>query len=73
LESFRRRSQTAFYHEDPDRNRVEINIDNYGDCWNSATGAKTPIVTYVDPGKLVAARKKGASCGICMSVPRDAL
>jgi catechol 2,3-dioxygenase len=24
-------SQTTFYYEDPDRNSVEINVDNYGD------------------------------------------
>jgi catechol 2,3-dioxygenase len=61
-------SQTAFYYEDPDRNSVEINVDNYGDCWTSgehmrtsADFARNPMGTYVDPDKMIAARKAGAS------------
>jgi catechol 2,3-dioxygenase len=61
-------SQTAFYYEDPDRNSVEINVDNYGDCWTSSEHMRTspefarnPMGTYVDPDKMIAARKAGAS------------
>jgi catechol 2,3-dioxygenase len=61
-------SQTAFYYEDPDRNSVELNVDNYGDCWTSSEHmrtspdfAKNPIGAYVDPDKLVAAREADAS------------
>jgi hypothetical protein len=61
-------SQTAFYYEDPDRNSVEINVDNYGDCWTSGEHMRTspefarnPMGAYVDPDKMIAARKAGAS------------
>jgi catechol 2,3-dioxygenase len=61
-------SQTAFYYEDPDRNSVEINVDNYGDGWTSGEHMRTspdfarnPMGTYVDPDKMIAARKAGAS------------
>ena len=61
-------SQTAFYYEDPDCNSVEINVDNYGDCWTSGEHMRTspdfarnPMGTYVDPDKMIAARKAGAS------------
>jgi catechol 2,3-dioxygenase len=52
-------SQTAFYYEDPDRNSVELNVDNYGDPWSSSEHmraspefAKNPMGTYIDPDKL---------------------
>jgi hypothetical protein len=55
---------TALYYEDPDRNSVELNVDNYGDSWtsgehlrNSPEFAKNPMGTYVDPNKMVAARE----------------
>lgn len=61
-------AQTAFYYEDPDRNSVELNVDNYGDSWtsgehlrNSPEFAKNPMGKYVDPDKMVAAREAGAS------------
>jgi len=60
-------SQTAFYYEDPDRNSVELNVDNYGDCWTSsehmrtsAEFAKNPMGTFVDPDKMIVARNAGA-------------
>jgi catechol-2,3-dioxygenase len=28
-------AQTALYYEDPDRNSVELNVDNYGNNWTS--------------------------------------
>jgi catechol 2,3-dioxygenase len=34
-------SQTAFSREDPDRNSVEINVYNYGDCWTSGEHRRT--------------------------------
>jgi catechol 2,3-dioxygenase len=61
-------AQTAFYYEDPDRNIVELNVNNYGDPWTSTEHMKTspafaanPMGTYVDPEKMIAARKRGAS------------
>jgi hypothetical protein len=46
----------------------KINVDNYGDCWTSGEHMRTspdfarnPIGTYVDPDKMIAARKAGAS------------
>jgi hypothetical protein len=61
-------AQTAFYYEDPDRNSVELNVDNYGDSWTSTEHlrtspefAKNPMGKYVDPDKMVAAREAGAS------------
>ena len=61
-------AQTALYYEDPDRNSVELNVDNYGDSWtsgehlrNSPEFAKNPMGTYIDPDKMVAAREAGAS------------
>ena len=60
--------QTAFYYDARDRNSVELNVDNYGDCWSSSEHmrtspefAKNPMGTYLDPDKVVAARKAGAS------------
>jgi catechol 2,3-dioxygenase len=61
-------AQTAFYYEDPDRNSVEINVDNFGDCWTSGEYMRTstefaadPLGIFVDPEKMVAARDAGAS------------
>jgi catechol 2,3-dioxygenase len=60
--------QTALYYEDPDRNCVEINVDNYGDCWtssehlrNSPEFAKNPLGVFVDPDKMIVARAAGVS------------
>jgi catechol 2,3-dioxygenase len=54
---------TAFYYEDPDQNIVELNVNNYGNEWTATEHIKTspPSVTYVDPDKMIAARKAGAS------------
>ena len=55
---------TAFYYQDPDQNIVEINVNHYGDEWEATEHMKTsPLFTrvYVDPEKMVEARKKGAS------------
>lgn len=61
-------AQTAFYYEDPDRNSVELNVDNYGDSWtsgehlrNSPEFARNPMGTYINPDKMIAAREAGAA------------
>jgi catechol 2,3-dioxygenase len=60
--------QTAFYHADPDQNSVELNVNNYGNEWTATEHIKTspsfaarPMGAYVDPDKMIAARKAGAS------------
>jgi catechol 2,3-dioxygenase-like lactoylglutathione lyase family enzyme len=60
--------QTAFYYADPDQNSVELNVNNYGNEWTATEHMKTspsfaarPMGEYVDPEKMIAARKAGAS------------
>jgi catechol 2,3-dioxygenase len=60
--------QTAFYYSDPDRNSIELNVNNYGNEWtatehirNSTSFAARPMGAYVDPDKMIVARKAGAS------------
>ncbi|MGA9600974.1 MAG: VOC family protein [Methylocystis sp.] len=60
--------QIAFYYEDPDRNSVELNVNVYGNDWTATEFMKVasasnerPPRTFVDPEKLVEARKAGAS------------
>ena len=58
----------SFYYVDPDGNSVELQYDNFGD-WRKSTEwmrtspefARNPIGMPVDPAKMVAARKAGAS------------
>jgi len=56
---------TAFYYADPDQNIVELNINNYGfgDEWTATEHIRTeePGVAPIDPEKMLAARKAGAS------------
>ena len=59
---------TAFYYADPDRNIVELNINNYGNEWTATEHMKTlppfaerPRRAFVDPDKMIEARKTGAS------------
>ena len=61
-------ASTAFYYEDPDRNSVELTVDNFGDWEKSSEYMRTspqfaanPMGTYVDPDKMIAARAAGAS------------
>ena len=61
-------SQIAFYYEDPDHNSVELNVNNYNDDFtatehlqHSLEFAANPMGCFVDPDKLVEARKSGAS------------
>jgi catechol 2,3-dioxygenase len=60
--------QTTLYYTDPDQNSVELNVNNYGNEWTatehvrmaSALGDR-PRRVFVDPDKMVAARKTGAA------------
>jgi catechol 2,3-dioxygenase len=54
---------TAFYYEDPDKNTVELNINNYGNEWTATERIRTslPSQVFIDPDKMLAARKAGAS------------
>lgn len=59
---------TSFYYEDPDRNRVELLVDNFSAGEQSSAFmrsspdfAANPMGAYVDPGLLVAARAAGVS------------
>jgi catechol 2,3-dioxygenase len=54
---------TAIYYADPDGNIVEINVNNYGNAWTATEHMKTMPTTMVqvDPDKMIAARKAGAS------------
>jgi catechol-2,3-dioxygenase len=59
---------TSFYYPDPDGNLVELQADNYGD-WEKSTDfvrndrrfAANPLGLFIDPDKLVAARRQGLS------------
>ncbi len=60
--------QAAFYYQDPDQNLVELNVNHYGNDWtatehmkSSAALAERPELAPVDPDKMIAARKAGAS------------
>jgi catechol 2,3-dioxygenase len=60
--------QTALYYSDPDQNSIELNVNNYGNQWTATEHIKTspsfaarPMGAYVDPDKMIAARKAGAS------------
>jgi len=55
---------TSFYWEDPDRNVVEIYVNNFGSPWTATEFLKSGhagIPAQIDPEKLVAARKAGTS------------
>jgi catechol 2,3-dioxygenase len=55
---------TSIYYEDPDRNVVEINVNNYGTRWTATEylrSATQGMPVQIDPDKLVAGRKAGAS------------
>ena len=60
--------QTAFYYADPDRNTVELNVNVYGNDWTATEHMKAqsslgdrPRRMFVDPDKMIEARKAGAS------------
>ena len=59
---------TSFYYVDPDGNSVELQYDNFDDWFKSSEWmrrspdfARNPIGVPVDPAKMVAAQKQGAS------------
>jgi catechol 2,3-dioxygenase len=58
----------SFYYEDPDGNSVEMQVDNFGDWAASGEWMRTaqefvanPIGVFVDPDRLVAASRAGAT------------
>jgi catechol 2,3-dioxygenase len=58
----------AFYYRDPDGNSVELFVDTFGDWDKSAEYIRTspefhqnPMGAYIDPAKMMAAHKAGAS------------
>jgi catechol 2,3-dioxygenase len=60
--------QTGLYYTDPDQNSVELNVNNYGNEWTATEHMRTappfgeqPRRVQVDPDKMIAARKAGAS------------
>lgn len=55
---------TSIYYEDPDHNTVEINVNNYGNNWTATEHLRNSQggrAVQVDPDKMIAARKAGAS------------
>jgi len=55
---------TSLYYDDPDQNVIEINLNNYGNNWTATEFMRSspPIMpAQVDPDKMIAARKAGAS------------
>jgi catechol 2,3-dioxygenase len=52
---------TSFYYEDPDRNVIEINVNNYGNPWTATEHLRTapPARAHIDPEKMIAAREAG--------------
>ncbi len=60
--------QTGLYYIDPDQNGVELNVNNYGNEWTATEHMRSapqfgerPVRVQIDPEKMVAARKGGAS------------
>ena len=56
--------QTAIYYEDPDKNILELNVDNFTNVWAATEQSKdlpSQLHVFIDPEKLVEARKAGAS------------
>jgi len=56
--------QTALYYEDPDGNIIELNVNNFTSDWTVTEQLKnlpSRLHVNVDPEKLIAARKSGAS------------
>jgi catechol 2,3-dioxygenase len=60
--------QTAFYYADPDRNIIEINVNNYNDPFtavehmvSSTDFTRRPLGVQVDPDQMVTAREAGAN------------
>jgi catechol-2,3-dioxygenase len=61
-------AMTSFYYEDPDRNSIELLVDNFGDGEQSSDFmrrspefANNPMGADVDPEQIYAARASGMS------------
>jgi catechol 2,3-dioxygenase len=59
---------TSFYYEDPDRNSIELMVDNFGDCEQSSDFmrrspdfANNPMGADVDPAQIYSVRATGMS------------
>ena len=58
----------SYYYRDPDGNRVELQVDNFGD-WSKSSAwmcdspefAQDPLGKFVDPGRVAAAYADGTS------------
>ena len=56
--------QTAIYYADPDENIIELNVNNFTSDWTVTEQLKhlpAQLHMNVDPEKMIAARKAGAS------------
>jgi catechol 2,3-dioxygenase len=56
--------QTALYYEDPDGNIIELNVNNFSNDWTVTEQLKNlpdRLHVNVNPEKMIAARKSGAS------------
>ena len=55
--------QTSLYYTDPDQNIVELEVTNYDDEWTATEHIRVqaPGVAFVDPEKMLEARRAGAS------------
>jgi len=56
--------QTAIYYEDPDGNIIELNTNNFANDWTVTEQLRAlppQVHINVDPEKMIAARKAGAS------------
>ena len=56
--------RTAIYYADPDKNILELNVDNFSNLWAVTEQLKelpAQLHVYIDPEKLIAARQAGAS------------
>lgn len=53
----------AIYYHDPDRNTVELNVDNYSDEWTATELMRhaAPSRILLNPDRMVTAREAGAS------------
>lgn len=57
--------QISSYYNDPEHNRVELNVNNYGNEWTAAQRMRDTVGMSrrgeIDPEKLLGARKARAS------------
>lgn len=56
--------QTAMYYADPDKNIIELNVDNFTDVWavtEQLRALPSELHVYIDLDKMITARDAGAS------------